>query len=352
MRIALIAPLFETVPPRGYGGIERVVASLCDGLTERGHLVTLFASAGSRTAAQLVPGSNAPLREYMTPGELQETAPHLHLAMISEVYRRADDFDVIHSHVEPYTFPFADLVDTPTVITAHGTLEPPIVAEILGRYPRIRLVSISRAQRMPLRSLSVKWAGNVYNGVPVEDYSFRTQHGDYLAFLGRITPAKRPDRAIEVARRARLPLKVGAKIDPSDQIYWEEEIGPLFAANDVEFLGEVDDAAKVELLSGAYATLMPIDWAEPFGLAMVESLACGTPVIALRRGSVPEIIDDGRTGWICNTVDDMVAAIPRVRELDRAQCRQAALRFDVSTMVRGYESVYRSAIHGAAHFIA
>ncbi len=341
MRIAQVAPMYEAVPPSHYGGTERVVWSLCEELVKRGHEVTLFASAESQTSARLCPTTSSSLRKQMTRDEILNVAPHLHLAMLSTVYQCADKFDIIHSHVEHLTFPFTRLVQTPTASTMHGRLDWEVLQPILRWYPDVPLVSITKSQRAPVQDLPLNWVGCVFNGIPLDHFPFREQPGDYLAFLGRICPEKRPDWAVEVAQRSGMPLKVGAKIDPVDQQYWHEQIEPLFKANHVEFIGEVNEQEKAALLGGAYATLFPIDWPEPFGLVMAESIACGTPVVALNRGSVPEILHDGVSGFICQSVDEMVAAIPRVADLDRKACYQEARRFGSAAMAEGYEQVYR-----------
>jgi glycosyltransferase involved in cell wall biosynthesis len=344
MRVAQIAPMYEAVPPSHYGGTERVVWSLCEELVRRGHEVTLFASGDSHTSARLYPTTQRSLRRRMTSDEMLNVSPHLHLAMLSHVYRRADEFDIIHSHVNHFTFPFAKLVPTPTVTTLHTRLDLPILPPILRCYPHLPLVSISMSQRTPLRDLPLNWAGCVPNGIVLDHFTFQRKPGEYLAFVGRISPEKRPDWAVEVARRAGMPLKVAAKVDPVEEHYWIEEIEPLFAANDVEFLGEVDEQAKADLLGGAYATLFPIDWPEPFGLVLIESLACGTPVIALNRGSVPEILRNGMSGFICRSLDEMVAAVPKVATLDRQMCRREALQYSAKAMTDGYERVYAEVI--------
>jgi glycosyltransferase involved in cell wall biosynthesis len=344
MRIAQIAPMYESVPPTHYGGTERVVSSLCEELVKRGHEVTLFASADSHTTAVLYPTTPHSLRRHMSRDEMISLSPYLHLSMLSHVYRRADDFDLIHSHVDHFTFPFAKLVPTPTVTTLHGRLDLGMLPPIMRCYPHIPLVSVSMAQRAPLRELPLNWVGCVPNGIPLEHFTFQPQPGAYLAFVGRICPEKRPDWAVEVARRAGMPLKVAAKIDPVDQQYWREEIAPLFEAHKVEFLGEVTEAAKAELLGGAFATLFPLDWPEPFGLVMIESLAVGTPVIALDRGSVPELLRDGVSGFICRSVDEMVAAVAQIPTLDRHVCRREALRFSSKHMVDAYERIYAELI--------
>ena len=341
MRIAQVAPLYEPVPPRYYGGTERVVGGLCDALVEAGHDVTLFASGDSTTRARLSPGCPRALRTVMSRQELVEVAPHLHLGMLTELYRRAGEFDVIHAHTDLWTLPFVDLAPTvPTVLTLHGRLDLAVVRSVFPRYPHVPLVSISDAQRQPMGDLGLRWMATVHNGLPVRRYPFVAGDGAYLAFVGRLCPEKAPDRAVEIAARAGLPLKVAAKIDPFDVDHWEDEIRPLFDAHDVEFVGELDDAGKAELMGGALATLCPGDWPEPFGLVMVESMACGTPVVALRRGSIPEVVEHGSSGFVCDGIDEMVAAVGRVGTLDRRAVRQRALRFDCETMARGYEAVY------------
>lgn len=341
MRIAQIAPMYEPVPPKYYGGTERVVACLCDGLVARGHTVTLFASGESHTRAALRATTPRALRRQMTRDEMLTVAPLLHLAMLSRVLQQADEFDIIHSHVDHYTFPFSRFVATPVVTTMHGRLDLPYLPPVLSCYPEAALVSISLSQRQPLAELPINWVGCVPNGLAVDEIPFNARGGDYLVWIGRICPEKRPDWAVEVARRANMPLKVAAKIDPVDEDYWRTEIEPLFKANRVIFVGEVDDAEKAALIGGAYATLFSIDWPEPFGLVMVESLACGTPVIAMNRGSVPEVLRDGVSGIICDALDEMVAAVPRVARLDRRTCRREAERFSAAIMATGYEQVYQ-----------
>jgi glycosyltransferase involved in cell wall biosynthesis len=348
MRIAQIAPMYEAVPPTHYGGTERVVWCLCEELVARGHEVTLFASGDSHTSAKLCSTTPRSLRHQMTREELVNVSPYLHLAMLSDVYRQADEFDIIHSHVDHLTLPFARLTRTPTVTTMHGRLDYAILPPILRCYPEAPLVSITMAQRAPLDELAINWVGCVPNGIALDHFPFQHEPGSYLAMVGRIAPEKRPDWAVEVARRSGLPLKVGAKVDPVDQQYWKEEIEPLFNANGVEFLGEVNERQKADLLGGAYATLFPIDWPEPFGLVMAESLACGTPVIAMRRGSVPEVLRNGLSGWICDSVDAMVAAIPRIAQLDRSACRREARRFASSTMCAGYQQIYAAVLKESA----
>jgi len=351
MRIAQVAPMYEAVPPTYYGGTERVVWCLVEELVKQGHDVTLFASGDSRTGAKLVPTTPASLRQQMTREELENVAPFLHLAALGEIMPHAGELDIIHSHLDHLAFLFAKLVSTPIVTTLHGRLDLPIWPPILRRYPRMPLVSVSMSQREPLAALDLNWAGCVYNGVPLENYRFQPRAGEYLAFLGRIAPEKRPDWAAEIARRAGMPLKVAAKIDPVDEAYWHTEIEPIFRAGGVEFVGEVDEQGKAELLGGAAALLFPIDWPEPFGLVMAEALACGTPVIAMRRGSVPEVLQDGVSGFLCDTVDQMVAAVSRLGELSRHECRRQSLRFGAEAMAKGYLDVYTGLLAGRAPLV-
>ncbi len=345
LRIAQVAPLYESVPPKAYGGTERVIAGLCDELVELGHDVTLFATATSTTRARLVPMAPEALRLTMTRAELERIAPHLHLRMLSEVFSRADEFDVIHAHTDLWTLPFCGLATAPTVITMHGRLDLPELRATLPSYPNVGLVSISDDQRRALAELDLPWLGTAYNGLQLDPYLDRPNgRGQYLAFLGRITPEKRPDWAVEIARRVGLPLRVAAKIDPLDVDYWTEEIAPLFGAHDVEFLGEIDEAAKPAFLGDAAALLFPIDWPEPFGLVMIEAMAAGTPVVALRRGSVPEVVSHGRSGFVCDDLDGMVDALGHLDEIDEADCRAVARRFTAAAMAARYVDIYTSVL--------
>jgi len=342
VRIAQLAPLYEAVPPPAYGGTERVIAGLCEGLARRGHDVTLFAAGSSRTSAELVEVVPSPLRVGMTRAEMMELAPHLHLRMLADVFDRASDFDVIHSHVDIWTLPFAVTTDVPTILTMHGRLDLDHVRRTLALYPKVALVSISNHQRQLLDGIELNWAGTVHNGLNLSSYqSARYDGGRHLAFVGRIAPEKGPTLAVEISSRTNRPLRVAAKVDPLDLSYFETEVEPLFAAHDVEFLGEIDEARKPTFYASAAATLFPSDWPEPFGLVMIESMAAGTPVIALRRGSVPEIIVDGVTGFVCDDVDGMVDAVGRLDEIDRDACRRHATTFGVDAMCAGYERIYQ-----------
>ena len=339
MRIAQIAPLTECCPPRLYGGIERVVSYLTEELVRQGHDVTLFASGDSQTSAHLQPGSRRALR--LDP-DVKDAIPH-HILMLDQVIRQADQFDVMHFHVDIYHFPLIRRLAGRSVTTLHGRLDIADYQSFYSHFPEVPLVSISKAQREPLIG-NVNWTGNVYHGIPADLFPFTPEpKGDYLAFLGRISPEKRPDRAIEIAIRAGLPLKIAAKVDKADQLYWDDVIAPLIAKHpNVEFIGEIDDHQKASFLGNARALIFPIDWPEPFGIAMIEAMACGTPVVAFRHGAIPEVIDDGVSGYIVDDIEGAVAAIQRVEALDRRKVRAAFEgRFTVECMTNHYLELYR-----------
>jgi glycosyltransferase involved in cell wall biosynthesis len=339
MRIAQVAPLYERVPPALYGGTERVVSYLTEELVRRGHHVTLFASGDSVTDARLTAATARALRLDPDAGDV--LSPHV--LQLSQVFERADEFDLIHCHVDYLAFPFGRLVRTPTLHTLHGRLDPPHLTALFRHFRDIPLVSISDAQRAPLRDLGLAWAGTVYHGLPLAGFPFLPEGGRYLAFLGRISPEKRPDLAIEVAKRVGLPLKIAAKVDAADNRYFTREIAPLLDHPLIEFVGEIGDAEKAAFLGGALALLFPVDWPEPFGLVMIEAMACGTPVIARACGSVPEVVEPGRTGYLADTVEDLVEAVKRVDTIDRAACRRhVEQRFSVERMADGYEVIYRA----------
>jgi glycosyltransferase involved in cell wall biosynthesis len=343
MRIAQVAPLYENVPPTGYGGTERVIAGLCDGLVAAGHDVTLFATGRSRTSARLESCIEAPLRERMDAEEMAAIGPHLHLRMLSDIYRRRDEFDIIHAHTDVWTLPFAQLSDTPSLITMHGRLDIPLAQRPLLLYPGVALVSISDHQRLGLEGCPVDWLATIPNGLDLGGYHRQERgHGSYLAFVGRLCPEKRPDIAVEIAARTGWPLRVAAKVDPSDEDYFDEQIAPLFDAHDVDFVGELGEDDKPAFYAGAAATLFPSDWPEPFGLVMIESLAAGTPVIALRRGSVPEVLLDGRCGFICDDAEAMIAAVARLDEIHPSSCRERAADFGVDKMCDRYQRAYET----------
>ena len=338
LRIAQVAPLFEPVPPLLYGGTERIVSFLTEGLVRRGHDVTLFASGESRTSAKLVVAREKALRLY--DGLKSETAAHL--SMLHEVRKRADEFDVIHVHLSHFVhFPFLEDFADKTLTTPHGRLDYVDLASAYARWRDFPMVSISDRQRRPLPD--ARWLGTVYHGLPTRLYP-RKQAGDggYLAFLGRVSREKRPDRAIEIAKRVSMPLKIAAKVDAADKAYFREVVEPMMN-DDIEFVGEVDHEAKLELLSNAAALLFPIDWPEPFGLVAIEAMALGVPVIAWREGAMPEVIDDGVTGFVVNSIDEAVAAVARCRGLDRERIRPVfERRFSDERMVADYERVYDS----------
>jgi glycosyltransferase involved in cell wall biosynthesis len=335
MKIAQIAPLIESIPPRGYGGTERVVAYLADALVERGHDVTLFTSADARTRANVVAVRDQAIR--LDPAPLKSDLA-AHLAMLHDVRVRADEFDVLHFHIDLVHFPFFEPVASKTVTTLHGRLDLKDLPSVYRRWPQFPLVSISDAQRAPIAFAN--WAATVHHGVPPEVFRCGPPTEDYVAFVGRISPEKRPDRAIAIARRAGVLLKIAAKVDSADAAYFHKSIEPLLGEG-VEFVGELDEARKNELLAGARALLFPIDWPEPFGLVMIEAMACGTPVVAWACGSVPEIVDDGVTGFVVRSEHEAVSAIARAATLDRNAVRATfERRFSTRRMAEDYLVVY------------
>ena len=338
MKIAQITPLYEAVPPLLYGGTERVVAHLTDALVDQGHDVTLFASADTHTRARLVPMRDQAIR--LDPAPLKADLAS-HLCMLAEVRQRAEEFDLLHFHIDLLQFPFFESLAGRTLTTLHGRLDLKDLPQAYRRWNSYPLVSISLNQRRPLPFAF--WFGNVYHGLDASIYRFQARPaGDYLAFLGRISPEKRPDRAIAIARRAGMRLKIAAKVDAVDRDYFETTIKPLLSDPLVEFIGEISDAEKSEFLGNARALLFPIDWPEPFGLVMIEAMACGTPVIGWRCGSVPEVVEHGRTGWIVDDEAAAVAAIDEIGTLDRRAIRDVfETRFSAAAMARGYVDLYR-----------
>jgi glycosyltransferase involved in cell wall biosynthesis len=346
MRIAQIAPLWEAVPPVGYGGTERVVSYLTEELVRRGHDVTLFASGDSRTTAKLVPVVPEGLR---LSGVTADAATAEHMRLLGRAFASAASFDVIHCHVDYLAFPFSHLVRTATVHTIHGRLDLPHLQNTYRDLGRVPLVSISHAQRAPLAPFRPTWVATIHHGIPLRDWTHSTTHGRYLAFLGRISPEKGPDVAIDVALRTGLPLAIAAKVDAADREYFETVIEPRLGDPLITFVGEVNGAEKLDFLRNARALLFPIDWPEPFGLVMLEAMACGTPVIARPLGSAPEVIEHGRTGFLGGTTAELVDAVRRIEELDRAECRRhVEHRFSVGRMVDDYETVYRRLLTRAA----
>ncbi len=340
MRIAQVAPLAESCPPRLYGGTERIVSCLTEELCRLGHEVTLFASGDSVTSARLISCAPGALR---LSANVSDVTPY-HVSMVEQVRRHLHEFDIVHFHIDLFHYPAVRTWSCPTVTTLHGRLDLPDLYPFFSIFRDAPLVSISNSQRRPLPP--VNWVDTIYHGIPEKLLPFNPLGGDYLVFLGRISPEKRPDRAIEIAARAGLPLKIAAKIDRVDREYWTEQIEPLVKANpNVEFIGEVNEAGKAELLGGAAALLFPIDWPEPFGLVMVEAMSCGTPVVAWRNGSVPEVLDDGVTGRIVESVDEAVAAVFEVMRFNRSAIRaRFEERFSVCRMAHDYVRVYQRLI--------
>ena len=346
MRIAQIAPLYESVPPRLYGGTERVVAHLSDELVRRGHDVTLFASGDSQTLATLVSCRDVALR--LDNEDVSWDLP-AHLSMLTEVRRRADEFDILHFHLDCHHFPiFNDIADR-TLTTLHGRQDVKDLPRLYALYPDYPLISISYSQRRPLPDLH--WVRTIHHGYPNELYSFSPEaKGGYLAFLGRIAPEKGVDKAIAIAARAGIPLRIAAKVDFADRGYFENVIEPLLKhATNVEFIGEINDTQKSDFLGNAIGLLFPIDWPEPFGLVMIEAMACGTPVIAFNRGSVAEVIEDCITGFVVDSVDEAATAVGRLSSLNRAEVRAAfERRFAVEVMAAGYEAAYEGVLAARA----
>jgi glycosyltransferase involved in cell wall biosynthesis len=335
LQIAQLAPLYESVPPFGYGGTERVVSYLTEELVAAGHTVTLFASADSRTRARLV--GCAPRALRTDPSRPDELASHL--LEIETAYRSMRDFDIVHSHLDHLPYPVARRSPVPTLTTLHGRLDLPHLIPIYEEFREQSVVSISASQRRPLPWL--QWAGTVHHGLPRDLYKFHADSDDALAFVGRLSVEKRVDRAIEIAIRSKRRIRIAAKIDPADERYYHETIRPLMSHPLVEFVGELDDAGKDAFLGEASALLFPIDWPEPFGLVMIEALACGTPVIAWRHGSVAEVVKHGETGWLCDDVADGVRAVRDLRSIDRRRGRaEFEQRFTAERMARDYIEVY------------
>jgi glycosyltransferase involved in cell wall biosynthesis len=343
MRIAQIAPLHECVPPRLYGGTERVVSFLTEELVHQGHDVTLFASGDSQTSAKLVRCCDMALR--FNPA-VRDSLPY-HLIMLDEVRRRTDQFDILHFHVDLIHAPLVRDLAERTLTTLHGRSDLPDLAPFYAAFRDLPLASISNNQRGYLGNAN--WLGTVYHGIPRDLLPLRLNPDGYLAFLGRISPEKRPDLAIEIAERSGMRLKIAAKVDRADQAYWETKIRPIVDDNpNIEFLGEIGERDKADFLGGAAALLFPIDWPEPFGLVMIEAMACGTPVIAYRRGSVTEVIEENVSGFVVDTIEDAVVAVRRIEELDRVKVRaEFERRFTAERMAHDYVRIYRQLL--AAH---
>jgi glycosyltransferase involved in cell wall biosynthesis len=338
MRIAQVAPLCERVPPPLYGGTERVVSWLTEELVHLGHEVTLFASGDSETSARLVPA--CPRALWRDP-DVRETLPH-HVRLMELVFRDASRFDVIHFHTDYLHFPLLRLHPCASVTTLHGLVHPNDLGPLLAEYHEVPLVSISDDQRRPVPGAN--WRATVHHGLPRDSFTYRDQAGSYLVYLGRMSPEKRVDRAIEIATRSRMHLKIAAKIYPEERRYFDQTLAPLIAGAGglVELVGEVGHHEKGELLGNAAAFLFPIEWPEPFGLVMIESLACGTPVIAWRRGSVPEVVADGVTGFVVDSIEQAVRGVESLGTLRRSDCRRAfEERFVATRMAKNYLEVYR-----------
>ncbi len=340
MRIAQVSPLWERVPPPAYGGIELVVGLLCDELVRRGHEVTLFASGDSISLAKL---ESVHPRALRLDNSVKEYGIY-EMLQLSRVYEKASEFDIIHSHMGCAALPFANLVKTPTVHTLHGIFTPDN-EKMFRHAAKQSYVSISNAQREP--RLNLNCVATVYNGVDVSTYEFyeKPQYPPYLAFLGRLSPEKGPHLAIEIAKKSGWHLKMAGKVDPVDQEFFESQIKPHIDGKQIEYLGEANHAQKSLLMGNAVATLFPITWREPFGLVMIESMATGTPVIAMKLGSTSEVIADGLSGVLCNSVDECVAAIDKAMQLNRRACRNyVQQKFSAQAMTDGYEAVYRQIV--------
>ncbi len=336
MKIAQIAPLVESVPPLLYGGTERIASYLTEELVRLGHDVTLFASGDSITSAELVNCSTRALRLDAT---VRDIVPHF-LLMIDKVRERAEEFDVLHFHIELLHFPLFRSLAARTLTTLHGRQDLSDLKPFYSRFGEMPLVSISNDQRKPLPHAN--FVATVHHGIPVAQHAPSFGQGSYLAFLGRISPEKRPDRAIRIARTAGIPLKIAAKVDRVDEDYFRNDIRPLIDGTDVEFIGEINERDKTKFLGEAAALLFPVDWPEPFGLVMIEAMACGTPVLAFRRGSIPEVIDDGVTGQVVESEEEAIAALPALLSYDRRAVRQRfEERFTATRMAKDYVGAYR-----------
>ena len=335
LRIAQVAPLYESVPPKYYGGTERIVSYLTEELVAQGHDVTLFASGDSQTKAKLVAACPKSLR--LDTSCVDQLAHHV--VMLEHVLQQSDNFDVIHFHLDYLHFPLSRRQSYRHVTTMHGRLDIPDLVPLYREFGEMPLVSISDSQRGPLPRAN--WQATVYHGLPENLYRFRPEPGSYLACLGRISPEKGIDRAIAIARQVGIPLRIAAKVDRVDQDYFDTVIAPLLRGPLVEYIGEIGDDRKEEFLGNAQALLFPIDWPEPFGIVMIEAMACGTPVIAYSSGSVPEVMEEGRTGFIVSELDDAVDAVLRLPALSRARCRAVfEERFTATRMTRDYLDVY------------
>ena len=344
MRIAQIAPLAESVPPKFYGGTERVIAWLIDELVELGHDVTLFASGNSQTRAKL---------ESIWPYAFRLGRPRtdpvaVQAVLLETMARRAAEFDVIHCHVDWLALPLLTRSGVPFLTTVHGRLDIAGLPDVVRHFPDAPFVSISHNQRLPLPGAS--WLGTVYHGLPSDSLHPRFEPGSYLAFLGRLTKEKGPEEAMRIARDAGVPLRIAAKVPKGERGYFKEQLEPKIDGRDVQLTGEVNDRTKEQFLAEAAALLFPIDWPEPFGLVMIEAMACGTPVIAYRHGSVPEVIDEGVTGFVVDSEEEAVRAVRRLGEIDRRQVRACfERRFAARRMASEYVALYEELVRRRAH---
>ncbi len=340
MKIAQVAPLFESVPPRAYGGTERVVAYLTEELLALGHEVTLYASADSRSSARLIPCVDRALRLQ---GKQVVDPVAYHLRQVDRVCREAARYDTLHFHLDYLHFPLVRRARCAALTTLHGRLDLPDLPGLFQEFSDMNLVSISQTQRAPLPD--ARWRRTIHHGLPLGLYPFSPGPGDYLAFLGRVSPEKGVDQAIAIARQAGVPLKIAAKVDKVDRGYFNAVIRPLLGGSTIEFVGEIGDAEKGAFLGGAKALLFPIDWPEPFGLVMIEALACGTPVIAYGRASVPEVLDDGVTGFVVDNAAEAAAAVQRLHQLSRWTCRHVfETRYTARRMAEEYLDLYRGLV--------
>jgi len=340
MKIAQVAPLIESVPPKLYGGTERVVSWITEGLVNRGHDVTLFASGDSTTRAKLVPIVPRGLR-------LEEKflldIVGFHFMMFEQIIQCSEQFDVLHFHSDYWHLPYLRLMQTPALTTSHARLDYVPLAAIYREVPAFPISSISDAQRKPIPWLN--WQGTVYHGLPPDLYRLNENPQDYILFLGRLCDEKRPDRAIEIARQAKIPLKIAAKVDPADRSYFQDHIEPMLKGDYVEFLGEVDDKQKQDLIGNALALVHPVEFPEPFGIVMIESMACGTPVVAFRTGSIPEVVDEGVTGFVVDDIASAAEALKKVQKLSRRRIRSVfERRFTSARMANDYLAIYERLI--------
>ena len=339
MKIAQVAPLFESVPPKYYGGTERVVSYLTEELVRMGHDVTLFASGDSETEAKLVAQCHRSLR---LDKHCVDQIAH-HVLMVERVFQLAHEFDIIHSHIDYLPFPLMRRMKTPSVTTLHGRLDIPDLVPLYEEFSDIPVISVSDAQRRPLHWIN--WQGTVHHGLPEDLHRYMEGSGGYLAFLGRISPEKRVDYAVEIAKRVGLPLKIAAKVDKIDQTYFETVVEPLMDHPLIEYVGEIGEAEKNEFLGNALGLLFPIDWPEPFGLVMIEAMASGTPVIARPHGSVPEVIEHGVNGFIVQNIDEAVKAVEKISTISRRRCREVfEERFTSARMAREYLDIYEGLV--------